>query len=623
MLNIGKVVTPLQLASTNRKLIEFGLFFIAILPALLLGLLVTRYGVDLPYYDQWDTPGRIFEKIHNGTLSLWDFTAQHNESRKLFPRLFFVGLAYLTNWNTRCEMLATFTVACLISLAIYRLSQTTLQLGRFPSLGLLAVTNLLIFSPAQWENWLWGIQVIVFIPILCILLCLIISESQLKFRTKVLLCAALSTLSTYSYANGMLCWVAALAALLLSRKSAPFKQNSKWLGLYVALFIAVVSSYFYDYQDPEQHPSFTEALARPMDAIRYFMSFIGSPFSGGNVGIFVMPSPRMSGDLAVAISVGILTVTIFILLSLYCTANFKRFSQLFNSSTSWLIVGSYSFVSALITTFGRVSLGGVEQSLSSRYVTFSIYLSVAIIYLSVAVAAHFRQQGYASKITQLTQRDPKILSAGFLSAVITLFVALQISAFAPAVQSMQTSMRDRLYLKTCLMFINYVDDTCKLKLYPSVSILEQRAAIFNEMGFIHPKLAESSVIRRVRKTASAETELFGWFDQLIPFASNQYVAKGWATLPEQSKAADSVLLTYKEEAEGKAGRWKVFTIAQVQQRRDDVAKKFNNTAYRVSGWETAFSTQGLPKGQLRLAAWSYNTETGEAFRGGETHLIQN
>ena len=203
MFNIGKTFSR-----TRKQLVKVSVFCAALLPVVIIGWLITQYWVNVPYYDQWGTPGIIFEKIHEGTLSFKDLVAQHNESRKLFPRLFFISLAYLTKWNIKYELIGILMIACAISISIYRLSQLTLSIDRLTALALLIPVNMLIFSPVQWENLLWGIQIIVFVPILCILLCLIVSYSNLNLPKKIILCAALSTISTYSYANGMLCWIA-------------------------------------------------------------------------------------------------------------------------------------------------------------------------------------------------------------------------------------------------------------------------------------------------------------------------------------------------------------------------------------------------------------------------------
>ncbi|GAB4292142.1 MAG: hypothetical protein Fur0025_27660 [Oscillatoriaceae cyanobacterium] len=194
--------------------------------------------VNVPFGDQWDNAAVVINKFSEGTLSFSDLIAQHNESRKFFPRLIFLGLAYLTNWNVRYEMLLIFILACIVSVNIFWLIRHTVQKpGFLPSFRFMAINietnpvsllalaflaNLLIFSPIQYENWLWGIQVVVFIPIVCITTSLVIAYSQLNPISKFTLCGFLATFSTFSYANGLLCWVVLLPALALAKSWSEF-----------------------------------------------------------------------------------------------------------------------------------------------------------------------------------------------------------------------------------------------------------------------------------------------------------------------------------------------------------------------------------------------------------------
>ena len=77
---------------------------LAIFPALVLGWLVWRYGVNLPVWDEWNVPGVAIVQSVTEQITWEDWIYQHNESRKLFPRLLFVLLARLPTGilNTKC-----------------------------------------------------------------------------------------------------------------------------------------------------------------------------------------------------------------------------------------------------------------------------------------------------------------------------------------------------------------------------------------------------------------------------------------------------------------------------------------------------------------------------------------
>src|SRR2546426_1139092 len=65
-------------------------------------------------------------------------------------------------------MWGTFCLACLVVYNVYRLGRLTVGGDRRREVFLLFLASLLIFSLVQWENWFWGIQLIVFVPIVCV-----------------------------------------------------------------------------------------------------------------------------------------------------------------------------------------------------------------------------------------------------------------------------------------------------------------------------------------------------------------------------------------------------------------------------------------------------------------------
>ena len=120
---------------------------------------ILRYGVDVPYWDQWEYVG-FFDHLSKGTLTLKELFSQHNEYRQLFPNIIFVCLGRLTNWNVRYEMIVIFGMAVIVSFNIFRLSELTIKGSKWKKYLLLILANLLIFSPAQFENWLFGVQIV-------------------------------------------------------------------------------------------------------------------------------------------------------------------------------------------------------------------------------------------------------------------------------------------------------------------------------------------------------------------------------------------------------------------------------------------------------------------------------
>src|SRR5258706_3344276 len=117
-------------------------FCLTLLPPCLLALLIFRYSVDLPQWDQWAYVS-FFEKLSRSSLTFGDLFAQVNEYRQFFPNLIFVALGRLTRWDVRYEMAVTFLTACLISLNIYLLTKRTSSVGRTSRLLLFLIAKVI------------------------------------------------------------------------------------------------------------------------------------------------------------------------------------------------------------------------------------------------------------------------------------------------------------------------------------------------------------------------------------------------------------------------------------------------------------------------------------------------
>src|SRR5215472_12838521 len=173
-------------------------------PALLLAVLIPRYWVDVPQYDEWDSV-MLFEHLSHGSLTLGLLFKQVNEYRQFFPNLLFVGLGKLTHWDLRYEMVLVFVAVCLISLNIRRLAVLTTGAKELQFAMLLLVANLVIFSLTQYENWLQAQQLVYYMPILCVTTCIIVAKSKQRTLARFGICAVLSFVSTFSSANGVVC----------------------------------------------------------------------------------------------------------------------------------------------------------------------------------------------------------------------------------------------------------------------------------------------------------------------------------------------------------------------------------------------------------------------------------
>jgi len=574
-------------------------FCVALAPVVFMGHFILTNAVNVPYWDEWGTPGQDLVLITEGKFSLADLVDQANESRPVFPRIILLIFAYLFGWNTTHGTLISFVLVCLISWGLCLLGRITVKGTIYQQISLLLLVNLILFSPIQYANWMMGLQLICFIPIACILGGVLVAYSRLKAPLKTLFLILLCTLSTFSYANGMLAWLLVFpCALIVTRLQA--KQRIKeqlWLvlggGLGCLLNLAL---YFYNYQKPSNHPSFFVALEQPWQAVLFLFAFLGN---------FLSPE-----HLPIAINVGAGLLTLFSLVTLYVLIHWKD-QELWLQVTGWFTIATYSIVSALVTTSGRLGFG-LGAAMPSRYTTFSLYLGIALIYLIFIVFGHAVQRGYFPKM---------FVDSGVFIWLLVALATLNGLAYWSGIDRMTTLNRDRLQAKASLLFVNVVDESSVItqNLYPDFESAKAIAMQLTQAKVMQPHLVETSNLVELAKQGNNETNYRGFLDRILRVNEQEVRVLGWAVDAQQKHAADAVILGYETEP----GSVKPVAIARVGEPSPDVAVNLPNPAYSYVRWSKTLPLKKLPKGKVKISAWAFDTTTSDLFPLQETRTIWN
>lgn len=549
--------------------------------------LILRYGVDVPYADQWNI-AHFFEKSARGTLTLADLYAQQNEYRQLFPHALFVGLGRLTGWDVRYEMFVSLLLACFVAWGVWRLGARTCAdpLRR----GLLFLpASLLNFSAIQYDNWLFGVQVVYFVPIACVVAGLLFAYSErVGTAVAVIACAALSVVSTFSSANGLVAWLVLPPALLAARPAARAGAR-RWLPVWCAGLALCAAVYFDGYERPGSHPQTSEALRHPLDALAYFVAYLGGPLAAWR------------HPLLLALAVGACALLAYALACAYLFRH-RQDHALVRRSMPWMMLGAYSLVTGALVTLGRVGFG-VGHATTTRYAAFSLYLLVALVYLLPCLVEDARRRGYlsASRVALL-----KRLGA----AAAALLVLAHVVIFALVVRHSAAGWRQRLLRgKACLLFIEVApEERCLADvLYYDVRVLRERAASLDRMGYLRPPLFREGRMR----AASAGEGCAGGSFKLLPAEGGGYVAEGVARLPRRGgEPADAVVLARGTNDEDRTA----FALAEV-----GAAGARGDARWRKAlpaGAPPTFADGGL-------TAWAFDAEGGRAYRLCETRAADS
>ena len=552
------------------------LCLIALLPVICLAWLISATVVNVLILDEWDHIF-LFRHLAAHTLTLSDLFQQHNETRPALPNLIMLGLGVLTRWDTRWDMGVTFLFACVISVNVYLLSRRTMN--RQQALILWAVANVLIFSTEQSQNWSWGIQMIVFMPIMLIFVGILVAYSRMNVTWKFVMCMVLSTAATFSYANGQLAWVLLLAALVIgSRKQT---RRLGWrIWMWAAAFAANMWVYYRDYQVPPDNPSMLLVLKHPVQAMEYFAAFLGASLGQGFHRLWISVA---FGAVLLACLAGICQIV----------WHRRRQATFAEPASIWLLIAAYSMMSAAVATVGRLGFG-VNQSQDSRYTTFSLYLVVGLLYLGAMIVRDIHRRGETV--------SARVLACLGLGLLLLPQTVTQLDGY----RQMWAYHRGCLTGKACVQLINISVIRGALP-YPTPEKIIEEVGFLDQMGYLSPGLVKRD-ISLIEGNANGKS--YGCFEALKPLPGDAWSANGWAIDPKHVEQAAIVILA----GENSQGVPQAFAVATVGGPRPDVSGQLHHRAYATCGWNVRFKAPEVPLGTKMISAWAYNPISGLAYR---------
>lgn len=321
---------------------------VTFLPPIILSILIFKYYAGVPFWDEWDFIG-LLQKFYPGNINISDLWSYHNEHRPFFPRLILLGMALLTGYRILPELIVNLIIAIGIFVSLIYIFKTIFSAFKIKNyLPFFPVISLVVFSLTQWENWLWGWQVQIFLNLLAVISGLKILSLRKINTGNLLMSIFLGIIATLSFANGLIYWVSGLILLIFKEQKSKKRMVIFWSALTVFIF------YLYTRLTPGSQVFKADFSAHNIVlwAI-YTLAFIGAPLiSMDGVGAFMA---------------GLAGVLFFIYLIWLLKRFFLQKMKLF---LPIIVLCSYSSGSAFLVSLGRYRLG-LLQAISSRYVSFS------------------------------------------------------------------------------------------------------------------------------------------------------------------------------------------------------------------------------------------------------------
>jgi hypothetical protein len=581
-------------SSSRGRALGLAAAALPVLPALLLAGLIARNAVDVVFGDQWDAAGWLLGVVDHG-LRPSDLLVQHNEDRKLVSRIVTFVVARTFGWNVVAEMWTSFAFACLTSLGVLALLRATVAPRWSDAWPRWTLANLLVFGPAQWQNWLWGFQTALFVPGLLLVAGLFVARSRLPLGGRAAVGAACAALATFSNGNGALLFLLLPLALFDPSRDAPARLRA-FIRAWIVAAGVTLGLFFVGYTPYSPRPA-TETLRHGAgDAVRYALAFLGNP----------LVAAGQPGALPVAVALGAALFALFVVFGRHAAADAERRAR----AAPWVALGAFPILSAVIAAAARLAFGP-EQALASRYATFALWLPVALVAMVTAAVADAG-----------TDRDRVAARRRIAASGALLLVALHAWASLDGVRMMGLVRKERLRGKATLTLIRqrFFGRELALRLYPFVERLPAWAEGLDAHGLLRPGLLPASGgVLGYAASSDPERVVAGVLEAAEAPKPGVIRVSGWAIHAHRAEPADAVIV----EAVAPSGTTLVaFAVTAIA--RPEVTRVLGSARVLESGFSADIAAAELPADVTALRAWAFDALQARAYRlRGEIALRQS
>ena len=339
----------------------------ATVPMLVVANEIRTNSINLPFWDEWDQSVPLALRVAGGEAGLEDLFDQHNEHRTLTANIITAILTRFTNWDIRTSLYIGFVI---VFVNLFLVIDLFRRVQRDGIAIFIVLSAFLLFSMRQKSNWLWAFQTQWFFLLFYLIASLWILKTLRVGWKAISLAALCAFLASFSLLSSIIFWPV-LAIALWGRG---YRQKRYFLFWGIASVLIVLFLFFeYDF-NPIGQGDVTEFIFSPTVILKYFLIFLGNPFSANNT--------------AHALSIGISgLVLLFINVLIYIKGK-----GALEPITIWFAFALYSIGAGLLTAVGRarIFIEFEGQPLSSRYVTTSTSFWIgllAIIILNLTSSA--------------------------------------------------------------------------------------------------------------------------------------------------------------------------------------------------------------------------------------------
>jgi hypothetical protein len=524
-----------------------------------------------------------------GHLKWASIFAQQQEARTVLPKLIFILFAADGHWDVRDQMMLSVACCWLTVAGVFVLLRRS---GLRPTAMALPfwLAVLTIFTPAKFEIWIFASGFPSFFPALFLVTALVIAGTErLGLATKFILCAILASASSFSLANGLLAWALTFPALLLMQRPPRWRWGlAGWLGV-TGLCAAV---YFWGYEKPAGLTEFAPAVSWLA-----YTSFI-LEFLGGALAYAMKERPAQAAGIF-----GAAQLVLFVAALIYFSRRIKD-SRLFAGAIPWFALGLHSIGSAVLAALGRVGYGA-PYALASRYITFSVYLTIALVGLTAMIAQDKLAVVRSARIRTWIYAVCLAMVAGY-------FVPYQICARNSRFFMRALSAKDRL-ARAAVLFCHAIDtrEVIMKTAYPNdARPVTEGADALDRLKLLRPPLVRTNRLEAIPHETVDRRNASGACEAIASDGGNSLRARGWAVLDAKGRPADCVAVAYQTPPDNK---WTLCAISDSFAMRPDIVKRFRTMEQLWSGWSATLPQSAVPAG-AKLSFWAVDADAPRLYR---------
>lgn len=549
----------------------------ACIPVLLIAAMVARYGVNVPFWDQWELV-RLLDKAATGQLTFRDFWEQHNEHRIVFPRVVMLALASVTRWDIRYELAANIVVALgVLGMLALLIERTVRPVAPGLTSWLILAASLSTFSLTQWENWLWGWQLQIFMNALAAVVSVWALARWGPRWPGLALAIFAATAGTLSFATGLILLALVPLGLIIAPQFDQGTGRLKRLAFAGAGVVGVVTLYLNGFHLNPVHPTPLFLFSHPLSYAHYILIYLGSGLGAWSK--------------TVSASWGAMGIVTFVWCGAWLWTRSRAYRHIL---LPWILLGLYGILSGFMTGIGRAGFGE-GQGMASRYITISSLFWVSLIVIVVLAITHLLEDGIVSRTRSLAV-------VAVAASLITLAGVSYGASWIHAKAALESRSGALLRSGECLLYYDMAPDECLGVLFPDVVRLRKAAQRLETLSF--GPFAQSRLEQLLSwYTVVSGPEPAGWIDEVAVHEgqvnqtrrSGDVVVSGWAMDPFSRSPAASVLVVVGDQVMGRAA---------TGQQRADVAKALDQNGLLHSGWTFHLGLSRLVPGPHLVEAYA-------------------